>query len=116
MSDRSPYRIPTEFDVDRIEDVEQRERVAGLIVEVNDGKITLDELWKRFSAGIKGDKVINNDFWDVPLVISAIFNIPKAEDINDSIEAILDKIDNLEAKFRNHRHETGKTFSARPEY
>jgi hypothetical protein len=25
-------------------------------------------------------------------------------------------INQLEAKFRNHRHETGKTFSAKPEY
>ena len=31
-------------------------------------------------------------------------------------EDIREYMKNLEAKFRNHRHETGKTFSAKPEY
>ena len=116
MSDRREFWVPTELDIDGIKDAEQRERVSGLIVEVNDGKITLQQLWNRFSASVKDDKVLNDDYWDIPLVIASIFNIPKAENINDSIEKLLDKIDNLEAKFRNHRHETGKTFSAKPEY
>lgn len=29
---------------------------------------------------------------------------------------IEEKVDDLAAKFSNHRHETGKTFSAKPEY
>lgn len=31
-------------------------------------------------------------------------------------EQIFVKIDNVEAKLRNHRHETGKTFSAKAEF
>jgi hypothetical protein len=116
MNDRQPFWIPTELDIDGLKDTEQRERVSNLIIEVNDGKLTLTALWQRWSASIKGDKILNDDYRDIPLVIASIFHIPFAEDINDSIEKLLDKFDNLEAKFRNHRHETGKTFSAKPEY
>ena len=116
MSDRREFWVPTELDIDGIKDSEQRERVSGLIVEVNDGKITLATLWQRWSASVSKDKVLNDDYWDIPLVVASIFHIPFAEDMNNSIEKLLDKIENLEAKFRNHRHETGKTFSAKPEY
>jgi len=34
----------------------------------------------------------------------------------DSHHDIREAMKSLEAKFRNHRHETGKTFSAKPEY
>jgi hypothetical protein len=116
MSDRREFWVPTELDIDAIKDADQRERVSGLIVEVNDGKISLQQLWNRFSASVDKDKVSNDDYWDIPLVIASLFNIPKAEDINDSIEKLLDKIDNIEAKLRNHRHDTTKTYSAKPEF
>jgi hypothetical protein len=35
---------------------------------------------------------------------------------SESHEDIRKTIDKLDAKFRNHRHETGKTYSAKPEY
>ena len=35
---------------------------------------------------------------------------------SDAHPNLKDQIDDLAAKFRNHRHETGKTFSAKPEY
>ena len=35
---------------------------------------------------------------------------------DDSHEDLRDKIDNVEAKLRNHRHDTTKTFSAKPEF
>ena len=35
---------------------------------------------------------------------------------SDAHPDIQEKINDLSAKFRNHRHETGKTFSAKPEY
>jgi hypothetical protein len=38
------------------------------------------------------------------------------ENDDSAHEDIRDSVKNLEAKFRNHRHETGKTFSAKPEY
>lgn len=35
---------------------------------------------------------------------------------SESHPDLRETIKTLEAKFRNHRHETGKTFSAKPEY
>ena len=35
---------------------------------------------------------------------------------SDAHPNLQDQISTLEAKFRNHRHKTGKTFSAKPEY
>lgn len=116
MSDRREYWIPTDFDIDGIKNSDQRKRVSGLIVDLNEGKLTLHELWQRYSASVKGDKVINNDYWDIPLVVSSIFDIPSAKDINNSIEKLLNRLDILEAKLRNHRHDTTKSYSAKPEF
>jgi hypothetical protein len=33
-----------------------------------------------------------------------------------AFKSIAEPLDKLEAKFRNHRHETGKTFSAKPDF
>jgi hypothetical protein len=87
-----------------------------LIVAQGDGKVTLNDLWKRYDASQSKDKILNDDYWDIPIVIASIFHIPKTEDINNSIEKLLDLIDNLEAKLRNHRHDTTKMFSAKPEF
>lgn len=116
MSDRQEFWVPTELDIDAIKDEEQRKRVSAWIIELNEGRLTLATLWQCWSASIKGDKVLNDDYYDIPLVVASIFHIPYAEDINNSIEKLLDRLDNIEAKLRNHRHETGKTFSAKPEY
>ncbi len=116
MSDRREFWVPTDINVDAIKDHEQRKRVADLIVAQGDGKVTLQDLLKRFDASQKADKIINDDYWDIPMVIASIFHIPKAEDMNNSIEKLLDRIDALEAKLRNHRHDTTKQFSAKPEF
>jgi len=116
MDDRRDFWVPTELDIDSIKDKEQLRRISDLIVAQGDGKVTLQELWTRYDASQKGDKIINDDYWDIPIVVSSIFHWPKAEDINNSIEKLLDRIDNLEAKLRNHRHDTTKQFSAKPEF
>lgn len=116
MTDKRDFLIPTSFDVDSIHDSKQRKRVSDLIIAVEEGRITFNELLQRYSGSVKGEKIISEDYWDIPLVIASVFSIPRAEDINKSIENILSKIDSLEAKFRNHRHETGRTYSAKPEY
>jgi hypothetical protein len=38
-----------------------------------------------------------------------------SEENENAHPLLLKKVDNLDAKLRNHRHETGKTFSAKPE-
>lgn len=114
--DRREFWVPTDVDIDGIKDSEQRKRVADLIVAQGDGKVTLQGLLARYDASQKGDKIINDDYWDIPIVIASIFHIPKAEDINNSIEKLLNRIDNLEAKLRNHRHETSKIYGAKAEF
>jgi len=116
MDNRNEFWVSTELDIDAIKDDEKRKRVSDLIVAHGDGKVTLQQLWARYDASTKADKIINDDYWDVPLVIASIFSIPKPEDINNSIEKLLDKIDNLEAKLRNHRHDTSKTYSSKPDF
>lgn len=105
-----PY-ILENVDLDKLEN-SQRERIATIMTS----NVTLQELIKRYDASVKGDTILNNDYWDIPIVLRDKFDVVRIEDANESIEAICKKIDDLEAKFRNHRHETGKTFSAKPEY
>lgn len=116
MDDKQNFWVPTEVNLDAIKDREQRDRVSALIMTQGDGKITLNDLFKRYDASQEEDKILNDDYWDIPIVIASIFHIPKAEDINNSIQKLLDRIDNLEAKLRNHRHDTTKQFSAKPEF
>jgi hypothetical protein len=116
MDDRREFWVPTGLDIDSIKNSEQRQRVSALIVAQGDGKVTLQDLFQRYDASQKGDKIINDDYWDIPLIVSSIFNIPKAEDINNSIEKLLDRLDTLEAKLRNHRHDLNKTFSSKAEF
>lgn len=115
MSERKEFWVPTELDIDALK-TEQRKRISDLLVAHGDGKVTLQDLWKRYDASQKDDKIINEDYWDIPIVIASIFSIPKADDINNSIEKLLDRFDTLEAKLRNHRHDTTKTYSAKPEF
>jgi hypothetical protein len=105
-----PY-IPENVDLDSLE-ADQRERVAGILTS----NITLQELIKRYDASQKDDKVINDDYWDIPIVLRDKFGVAKIEDVNKSIEDICEKIDVLEAKLRNHRHDTTKTYSAKAEF
>ena len=105
-----PY-IPENVDSDSLEP-DQRKRIATILTS----SITLQELIKRYDASIKGDSVLNDDYWDIPIVLRDKFNVVHVEDANKSIEKLCEKLEAFEAKFRNHRHETGKTFSAKPEY
>jgi len=114
--ERYKYYIADAIDVDKISDAAQRERVAALIIAINEGKITLMELWQRFSASIKGQKILNDDYWDIPIVVASIFEIPQAKDINESIEALLTRLETIEAHLRNHRHDNTKSFSAKAEW
>ena len=51
----------------------------------------------------------------IVLTVVAALDFHNTED--DSAHPSLDKADkDLAAKFRNHRHETGKNYSAKPEY
>lgn len=105
-----PY-IPENVDLDSLE-ADQRKRIADILTS----NITLQELIRRYDLSIKADKVVNDDYWDIPIVLRDKFGVVKIEDANKSIEDICEKIDVLEAKLRNHRHETGKTFSAKAEF
>ena len=105
-----PY-IRANLDLDELE-ADQRKRVAAILV----GDISLQELIRRYDASVKNGKIVNDDYWDIPIVLRDKFGVVRIEDVNKAIEEICTKIGELEAKFRNHRHETGKTYSAKPEY
>jgi len=105
-----PY-IPENIDLDSL-DSDQRKRVADILTS----NVPLQELIERYDASQKGDKVLNDDYWDIRIVLRDQFDVVKVEDVNKSIERICEIIDNLEAKLRNHRHDTTKTFSAKPEF
>jgi len=105
-----PY-IRDNVDLDSLEP-DQRKRVADIITS----EVTLQELIKRYDASAKAGNVINDDYWDILIVLRDKFSVVNIEDANKSIERICEAIDNLEAKLRNHRHDTTKTFSAKPEF
>jgi hypothetical protein len=115
MANKSEFHIPDSVDLDALEE-DQRERVSALIVAVQNGELSPVVLLERFAKSVKGDKVLNADYWDIPIVFHDILAIPDTEEINKSIDMLFEKIEHLEAKLRNHRHDTTKTFSAKPEF
>mgnify|MGYP001612225852 CR=1 FL=1 len=116
MTDRSKFYVADGVDIEAIKDNDQRERVASLILAMNHGEISLQTLLQRYSSSVKGEKVLNNDYWDIPIVLLEMIGSPNREEVNASISELLDHIDNIEAKLRNHRHDTTKTYSAKPEF
>lgn len=116
MNDRSKFYVTDNVDIEAIKDADQRQRVSSLIVMMNNGKIDVQTLLQRYSASIKGDKVLNDDYWDIPITLLELIGSPSREEVNASITELLDHFDNLEAKLRNHRHDTTKTYSAKPEF
>jgi hypothetical protein len=105
-----PY-IPENVDLDSLE-ADQRKRLAAFLTS----DITLAELIDRYDKSVKGDKVVSDDYWDIPIVLRDKFGVVRIQDANKSIEDICNKIDALEAKLRNHRHDTTKLFSSKAEF
>lgn len=96
-----------------IKDRQQRDRVEALF------EVPIRELLERYDKSVAWDKdgtVLNNDYYDIPLVLQYTFHIATPEQVNDSIESIIKRIENIEAQFRNHRHDMTKVYSETPEY
>jgi phage baseplate assembly protein W len=74
------------------------------------------DLWDKSQTRGENGKILTDDYWLIPIVIREIFHIADTKDINESISEIKDTIDALDAKLRNHRHDTTKQFSAKPEF
>ena len=104
-----PY-IPENIDLDALTD-EQRERIGKLY----DSDPSLQQLIDRYEKSTDVSKVLNDDYYDIPLFLADKFGLCLITEANKSIEKLAEAIDHLEAQFRNHRHETGKTYSAKPE-
>ncbi len=104
-----PY-VKENLDLDSLKS-DQRERIAKIITS----NVTLQELIVRYDKSLKGDTIINDDYWDIPLILADRFGLVRIEDINKSIEELYQITDHLDAKFRNHRHEMSKNFSGKPE-
>ena len=105
-----PY-ILENVDLDSLE-ADQRERIAKIFTS----NVTLEQLIARFDASQNKDRIINDDYYDIQIVLRDKFSVVSIQDANKSIKAICEKLEQLESKFRNHRHETGRTYSAKPEY
>ena len=82
-------------------------------------KLNLLDLIKRFSKSADdetGDIINQKDYWNCLTAIRNLLCVVTAEEINKAHRGILAKIDKLEARFRNHRHDYSKTFTGRAEY
>jgi uncharacterized Ntn-hydrolase superfamily protein len=105
--------ISEDMRIDELKDKEQQTRIYKLL------DMPLKDLIERYSKsqtyGEYG-KVVNDDYYDIPIALQEILHIAPIKEINDSIESIKIAIENLDAKLRNHRHDTTKQFSAKPEF
>ena len=97
---------------------EQQERVFDLI-DLPLG--TLITRWEKSQTYPKeGDEksgdILNNDYYDIPYVIRHLLNIPSVEELNTVIKQMNQLAEEIDAKLRNHRHDTTKTYSAKAEF
>lgn len=97
---------------------EQSERVFALM---NLPLGTLLTRWEKSQTYPKeGDEksgdILNNDYYDIPYTIRHLLNIPSVEELNAAIKQINQLAEEIDAKLRNHRHDTTKTYSAKAEF
>lgn len=82
--------------------------------------LTLAQLIERWDASWEhdgsGNLINEEDYWNCATAIRNRLNIARHDTINEALDVILKKIEHLEAKFRNHRHEKEKSFTAKPEW
>jgi len=107
MKEESPY-------VTDWEELESRKFAEEL------SKLTVSELLERFdeSADKGGDgKILNSDdYFEIPKEIRNRLSVPSVENVNAAVKIVLKQLEKLEAKFRNHRHEKEKSYTAKPEW
>lgn len=97
---------------------EQRERVFALL------NVPLSELIERWAKSQtyqkaeeeKSGDILNNDYYDAPYAIRELLGIPSVEELNNAIKEINALAEEIDAKLRNHRHDTTKQYSAKPEF
>lgn len=111
MPDYVQYVPVDEPDISGREKSETKTHVEKLL------QLPLLELIQRFDASVKGDKIVNaDDYWCCPIAIRHLLQIPKSQSINDCMSEIQDSFETQDAKMRNHRHDTTKSYSAKPEF
>src|SRR4030042_1030131 len=99
--------IHEDMRIDDLEDKEQQKRIYKLF------DVMLGDLIIRYSKSQsygENGKILNDDYYDIPFALREILRVPQTTEINNSIKSIKTAIENLEAKFRNHRHPLDKTF------
>lgn len=108
MTDETQYYVP---EYEALEDRKYAEKILE--------KCTLEGLVKRFSESVDketGDIKRMKDYWDGQKALRNELGVPSRENVNKAIGAILDRIERLEARLRNHRHDFSKTFTGKAEY
>ena len=81
--------------------------------------LSLLQLIQRFDKSIDhktGDITNREDYWNCLTAIRNTLSLVTCEEINKAISNLLAKIDKLEARFRNHRHEMTKNYSSKAEF
>lgn len=112
ISDQIEY-VPEDLDTENIPD-EQLGRINKLY------QVPIMELLERWSKSqtydLENGNILNDDYWDIPIFLRQALDTPKIKEINNSLKSVAEAIDALDAKLRNHRHDTTKQFSAKPEF
>lgn len=79
--------------------------------------LPLMEIITKFDASVKGDIIVNDlDYYGCRIAIRYILRVPTSHKINECMSEIQDSFEAQDAKLRNHRHDTTKSFSAKPEF
>lgn len=77
-------------------------------------KTLIERYDKSQTHGEQGD-VLNDDYWDIPLIFQDLLHFANANEVNKALTSVEKRIEQVEAKLRNHRHEN-KSFSAKAEF
>ena len=86
------------------------------VEEVNTER--LQDLIKKHDASFDdktGDLLNTKVYFASKQQIRAVLDVPSVEAVNDAINALLKRIEELEEKFWRHRHDFSKAYSGRPE-
>lgn len=82
-------------------------------------KLPLLTLIKRWDASVdrKSGNVLNSkDYWGCSVAIRHLLRAPSSREVNSCMWTIQESFEKADAKLRNHRHETTKVYSAKPQW
>jgi hypothetical protein len=101
--------VPDGIDLNKY-DSEKKKRFNELY------KMPLKDVLEAFDKSSDKETVLNDDYYIVRDLLRDLLNVPTSQEVNTALDSLKTMIEDLDAKMRNHRHDTTKQYSAKPEF